>query len=541
MSDALTEGRAAFEREAWGDAYAGLSEADKQDPLAPGDLRMLAISADLIGKNEEHEELLTRAHGAYLDAGDVERAADCAFWLGLRLVQAGEQARGSGWLARAERLIDDADLDTPVRGLLLLPSALKDLFCGDYASAHATFVSAGEIGDRFDEPDLMTLARLGQGQSLIRMGETEEGVRLLDEVMVGVTAGDASPLIVGIVYCAVIESCHGIFDLRRAREWTAAFTRWCEARPDLVPFRGECLVRRAEIMQMHGEWSDAMEEARRAGEWLTQPPGNRAAGAAFYRQAELHRLRGRFGEAEKAFHQAGRWGRSPQPGLALLQLAQGKSEAACTSLRRALEEMPKGQRRAPLLFASVEVLLATDDVPAARSASEELSEIAAATDAPYLNALSAHADGLVLQAEGRLNESLDALRDAWRAWREIGAPYEAARAQVAIGLVCRTLDDDLACEMELEEARRTFERLNAGSDLARLDEITSGHTAPGGLTPREVEVLGLVATGKTNRAIAGELHISDKTVARHLSNIFSKLGVSSRAAATAYAYEHGLT
>lgn len=540
MADTLTKGRDAYERHEWSDAYAMLTEAEKDGRLGPDDMARLARAAHLIGDDERCDDLLSRAHSAYLEEGDLEQAAECAFWLAFRLLQAGERARGGGWLARTQRLVDESELEGAITGFLLLPQALGALSQGATAQADEHFAAAYEIGRRYRNAELTTLARLGRGQALVRMGKIPEGISLLDEVMVDITTGDVSPLIIGIVYCAVIAACHEVFDLRRAQEWTEAFTRWCAAEPEVEPFRGECMIRRAEIMQVHGRWSDAMDVARRAGDHLSRPPGQRAAGAAFYRQAEIRRLRGEFVEAEKAFREAQRWGRTPQPGLALLRLNQGRTNSALADIRRAVEEAADQRTRSNLLPAFVEILVAAGEMDEAGRMADELNGIADTIGAPYLGALAHFATGIVVRASGRNEEALTALRSALTTFREVGAPYEAARTLVEIGLACRALGDEASCAMEFDEARSEFERLNAAPDLARLDELTDTRSAPGGLTPRELEVLTLVATGKTNREIAEELFISEKTVARHISNIFNKLGLSSRAAATAYAYEAGL-
>ncbi len=540
MQDALTRGREAYARREWSEAYDLLLRVDGEGLLQPADMVKLARAAHLVGIDDACDEMLARAHSAFLGNGELEKAAESAFWLAFRLLQAGEHARGSGWLARAQRLVDESGIDGPICGFLLLPTVLEALSKGNADEAFQHSTRAYEIGRRFADPDLTTLGRLGRGQSLVRMGRVSEGISLLDEVMVGVTAGEVSPLIVGIVYCAVIEACHEVFDLRRAQEWTEAFTRWCAAEPDIMPFRGECLTRRAEILQVRGHWEDAIDEARRAGDHLTRPPGQRAAGAAFYRQAELLRLRGEFAAAERAFREAERWGRSPQPGVALLRLDQGQTQLARDTIRGALQSAPDRRKRSTLLAAYVEIHLAAGEVQEAARAADELAEIAQSFDAPYLSAVAGLARGSTLCAAARHQEALSALRPVLTTFREMGAPYEAARTLVEIALACRALGDEAACKLELEEARATFERLEARPDLERIATL-AGHSAPpDGLTSREVEVLALVATGMTNREIAGELFISEKTVARHLSNIFNKLGISSRAAATAYAYERGL-
>jgi DNA-binding NarL/FixJ family response regulator len=338
----------------------------------------------------------------------------------------------------------------------------------------------------------------------------------------------------------VIALCHGVFDLRRAREWTEALTRWCDSQPDLVPFRGNCLVHRCEIFQLQGAWTDALESARQAQELLAGPPAWDVLGSAYYQLAEIP-------AAARRAHEGGGvippgkpgWTRPRARDVLASRLAQGRVDLALPAVRRALEEVDDPTARSHLLPACVEVMLEAEDVAAARTAADELAGIAAQLDAPYLNALAADAAGAVILAEGDARAALTKLRTAQRSWRELEVPRQAARARVLIGVACRALGDDASAELEFEAAHSVLEELGARPDLERLARI-AGSPRPGGLSRREGEVLTLVAAGKTNRAIATELVISEKTVARHVSNIFAKLGLSSRAEATAYAYKHGL-
>ncbi len=539
--DVLARGRDAFERAGWGEAHAGLLAADRRASLAADDLQRLAVAAYLLGRDAECEEILARAHLNWLEVDDVRAAARCAFWIAFSMLNRGELGPGGGWIARARRLLDDHHLDCVEYGYLLVPQGLQSLDSGNLADSYAAFDQAAKLAERFRDADLVSLARFGAGLALLRLGETDAGMALFDEAMVSISIREVSAIVTGIVYCGVIQECYALFDLRRAREWTAALSRWCETQPDLVPYRGQCLVHRSQLLQLSGAWPEAMDEVRRAHERLAVPAGQPALGLAHYQRAELHRLRGDFAKADGAYREAARLGHSPQPGLALLCVAQGNIEAAEAALRVCLNQTGHRLFRPRLLAAYVETLLAAGDVAAARRAADELSDIASSLSMPPLEAVSGQATGEVLLAEGQPGPALAALRRACDIWQQIEAPYEIARTRALLGRAYEALDDTVTAELEFEAAGQSYRRLGAGPDLARLRARLSAVERSGHpLTARELQVLGLVAAGNSNRAIADQLLISEHTVARHLQNIFTKLDLSSRTAATAYAYEHGL-
>jgi tetratricopeptide (TPR) repeat protein len=487
----LDRGREAFRRQHWSDAYAELSAAHRETPLEPEDLERLATAAYLTGRDADSTDFWGRAHQEYLARGEAARAARSALWLAFGLIARGETVTPGGWIARASRVLEGT-ADCAEKGLLLAMNAIPTMFGGDFATAVGMFEQAAESGERFGDPNVVCLARMGQGDCLIRLGRPAEGMRLLDEVMVGVTAGEVSPLLTGLVYCAVISACHGTFDLRRSQEWTAALTRWCESQPGLVAYRGVCLVHRAEMLQLRGAWPSAVDEVRQACDRLSQPPAHASIGVAHYVRGDLHRLRGEFSEAEEAYRQASRAGRKPDPGLAQLLQAQGQIEAAAAAIRRVAEETPPGRARTRILPAYVDILLAAGDVAAARKGADELAEVAGSLDSPFVHGLAAEAKGAVLLAEGDPRGALTALHEAAARFRDLDVPYEAARVHVLAGLACRRLGDEETAKLELAAARDTFAELGAEPDRLSVEQLfrTGAVATTPPVYPRRAVTLG---------------------------------------------------
>jgi DNA-binding CsgD family transcriptional regulator len=405
-------------------------------------------------------------------------------------------------------------------------------------------VEAIEIGDRHHDRDLGALGRALAGRASIRQGRLSEGFPMLDEAMVAASSHDVLPAVTGLVYCEAISACQQSHALDRAREWTAGLSAWCEAQPQLVPFAGACLVHRSEIMQFAGAWSEAFEEAHRVLTRFGQ--GARSdAGRAFYQQGEIHRLRGELREAEHDYTQASELGRDPHPGLALLRIAQGRVDLASAATHRVMSMTTDSLQRTRFLPAHVEILLAASEIDEARQAADELGALADRYGMDVLGAMAQHAKGAVALAEGDARGAIDALRRAQDVWERVGAPYLSARIRLLVARAFRALGDEDGAALEIDAAKKVFVQLGAAPDVRAAEQMAApATTAAGpaadthGLSARELEVLRLVASGKTNKAIAGELFLSEKTVDRHVSNIFGKLNVPSRAAATAWAYQH---
>ena len=534
----LAGGRAAFAHRDWADAFRRLRSAGE---LGPEDTMALATAAFLVGEVDDAVRAWQHGYQERVRAGDGLGAVRCALWIGMVLSLRGEQAVAGGWAARAQRILETEPEDVVERGYLLIHEFYAHLGRGDLARAEETGAEVVRIGRRFGDSDLVAQGLVSMGRIAIYLGRVREGLALLDEAMVGVSAGEVSPVFAGMVYCIVIEGCQELADISRMSSWTLALTRWCETQPGLVPFTGQCSLHRAQILRLHGAFDDALTEFSRAqhrAETGFRQSG--AAAAALRERGDLLRIRGRLADAETAYQHSVDLGFDPQPGLAMCWLARGRTVAAATAIRRLLTETQGPVQRSRLLPTAVEVLLAAGDLDEARRCAEELTEIGSAFGFAAPQAAAAYATAVVALAVGEITEALEAARTACRLWSGCDAPYEVARARVLLAQALRAVGDEESARAELSTARGVLIELGAAPAVSEVDQVL-GRRLPAGLTERELEVLRLVAEGRSNPDIARALVLSHKTVARHLSNIFTKLDVSSRTAAAAYAHEHGLT
>jgi len=533
----LEDARTATDEHRWGDAYRLLSSVPVED-LEIDDLDRIGTASYLIGRDEEGFEYWIRAHQRCLDEGSIHRAA----YFGTRVAQGlgfkGDLGRCRGWIDRGARLLGDANIDCVEQGYLEYGLAMMRIFeAGDIAGARGQFIQAGKIGTRFGHRELVTLARIGEGRMLIYLGEIADGMALLDEAMVSIEARELSPMSTGDAYCTVIDACSELVDVERCRAWTASFVRWCDTQQELVIYRGHCFLHRAEVLGLGGAWTDARFEAQHACDRLADPANPAALGGAWALEGDLLRLIGDFDGADVAYKRAHELGREPQPGLALLRFAEGRVDAADAMIRRVLDEAGDPMTRARMLGAYVTIVLAGGDTSAAREAADELRGLASYLGSRYLRAEGALALGSVFLVENNASAALIELRSAFHEFHELGVPYDAARSRLLLGDACAAVGDRDTADMEVRAGRAVLESLGATLGSVVPERAPS---LPDGLTPRELEVLVLLAQGKTNRVIAQELFISEKTVASHVSHIFTKLTVTSRSAATAYAYDHHL-
>jgi DNA-binding CsgD family transcriptional regulator len=536
----LLRAREAFDRRDWITAYEGLSAA-RSDELLAADFADLAIAAFLTGRHNDCIQALQRAYQAHLDAGDQEAAVRSAFWLAMTLVDRGELAVANGWISRADRILETFEEDTVEHGYVLFFRMLGHIMGGDPASALPEAEELTSYGRRFGNGDLLATGLMAQGRCLLYLGRVPEGVRLLDEAMVGLTTGEVSPVFAGHTYCSLIEACQEISDFGRVAQWTTALTTWCGTQAGLVPFTGQCALHRGQVMRVRGAFTEAIAELDLAVARYLSLGTPAAAGLAREEKGGLLRILGEYDAAEDAFREAVGFGHDPQPTQALLSLARGRTDAAAAAVRRVLAEPRDPIHRSQLLRDAIDVLVAAGDLDAVRPLVAELVAVGAEFESSSLTAMAGCAVAALALAEDRPEDALTPLRLSLQKWRELDWPYEVARTQVLVGRTLRALGDEESAVAELRGAAGAFTTLGARPDAAEVERLLAPGPLPGGLTAREAEVLRLVASGRSNPEIATVLFLSEKTVARHLSNIFGKLQVTSRTAAAAYAYDHGLT
>ena len=533
----LATAREAYERREWATAYETLVDLDST--LEPADLSRLATAAYLLGRRQDSVQALQRAYQTSVDAGDLATAVRCGFWVALVALTSGEEAVGSAWVARCQRLLDASEGDSVEQGYVLIHLMLRHIFSNEYEQAHEFARRITDYGRRFDDPDLLANGLNGEGRILLHLGRVPEGIALLDEAMIGIATGAVHPIFAGEIYCSLIEGCQEISDYGRVAEWTHALNGWIETQPALLPFTGQCAVHRGQILRFGGEFAAAVAEFEHAIERYLANNDEPPAGLAHGEAGEVHRIRGDYAAAEASYERALEHGYEPQPGQALLWLARSRAPAALAAVRRLLSEQHDPVYRSKLLPGAVEVLLGTGQTDEAAAIAEELALVAASFGCRALQAMAHYAVGCCLLAQDRPSDAVTELRQAQTMWHDLAAPYEAARCRLQLGRALRDLADEESAVAQLAAARRTFEELGAAPAAREVADLLTPST-PGGLTEREIEVLRLVATGRTNPQIAETLVLSEKTVARHLSNIFTKLGVSSRTAAAAFAFEQRL-
>jgi len=524
----------------WARACEEYAAADRAAELTVEDLESWAEAAQVIGRIDEAIAVLTRCFELRAEAGEIHEAARATYWLWSAHVFArGEFAIAAGWVGRAGTLAEERG--SGEYGWLLIPRAYGCIGRGDYATAEGLLHRATELGLGRGDIDLVTIATTMRGRATLKLGSLEDGLALLDAAMVRILSRATSPRTTSVMYCAAIGSCYEVQEIARAAEWSVALDRWLGTLPLLGgAYFGNCRIYRAMLMRLRGDWSRAQAELEQACRELAVD-GQLVAGHAWYELGELRRLQGSPG-IEEAFERATAFGHVAHPGLALHRLSQGNTQAADAGLRRVLAERGRAGDRLELLPAAVEVCLAAGRIDAAKDLITEMEKTAQTYPTTAVRATVDAARGNVALSEDRPLDALAPLRKAADRWRELDAPYETAQICVRIGMGCRALGDDEGARMELRAALATFDRLGARPDASLVRQLLSGQNAHlEVLSPREIEVLRLIVTGRTNAEIATQLNLSERTIHRHVSNILTKLDVRSRTSAAAYAIRHGLT
>lgn len=519
----------------WEEACAEYAAADAEEPLAVEDLDAFAEAAQVSARGDEAVALLHRVFELRVAADELDEAAQVAFWLWWVLLNNNDVIQASGWLKQTSRTLGPA-MATSL--WLRIPEAMFHA-TGNRSRADELLRAIVDEG----QGEVVPWALCMWGQTLIDDGRLQDGLDRLEEAMAILHNHGLSPRVTPWIYCAAVRGCCLARDFVRARDWNRSMARWLDSLSSLGgAYLGNCRIYRSRLMFLNGDWPDAVDEIAAVCADLDGYTGW-VCGHAYYQLGEVRRLRGEWDAAEDAYRRAAEHGCLTQPGLALLRLGEGEVDAASAGVRRALTEVTAKPDRLDLLKAAVTIYLEQGKIEAARDAVTEFEELTGDLMTPVIEAERYAVRGALALSEGDPAGALPLLRRAVGTWQEQGAPHERAKLTVLIGQACRALDDQDGARLEFSAARETFERLGARPDLAWLDRIvaaTDTGSETSGLTRREIEILCLIARGKANRAIANELYLSERTVHRHVSNIFTKLDVDSRTAAVAYGIRHGI-
>ena len=538
--DRLRSARDAHARRDWATAYDSLSQLRRLDQLGTDDLSALGDAAWWLGLIRETLEVCEECHDRYLAEGRLDRAAMAALESGFGWYLRGRPEIGAGWINRARRLLADQPAGLG-HGLLLWMEVNERASAGDVTGTLEGSRQLQRMATDLDAPVLACFGLVAEGILAIRQGHTDRGFGLLDEAMLPVLAGRIPADWAGNLYCQMMALCHDLADVPRARRWTTAMEQWCDLLSSAVMIVGICRVHRAQLLRLEGAWDAAVHEATTATEELAEL-NVEAVAEALFELGEIHRLRGDLAAARSAYDASQQLGRDPRAGTALLLLAEGRDADSEAAIRQALAEESDAFRRARLLVARVQIDCGLRDVAGADAAATELQALADTYRSPGFRAWAALARGAASLVAGSAPEALIALRTALTTFQSMGATYDAAVVRSLMSRALASLGESVAAAAERDAADEVFLRLGATQrGTAWVDDReTAGEIAPGGLTPREREIVCAVAEGMSNREVAARLVISEKTVARHLANIFLKLDVSSRTAAAAWAYREGL-
>jgi tetratricopeptide (TPR) repeat protein len=416
-----------------------------------------------------------------LPAGRAVRAGrPCRVEVGFLWLLRGEETVGSGWVSRAVRLLEEVP-ECAEHGYLLYLRAEEQLGRGDHEAAAVSGRTMQQLAARHDDPTLGAIGLVVEGTALVRRGRLDEGLAVLDEAMLGVRAGEVQPTWTGNLYCHLMSLFIELGDIPRARAWTDATERWCDEHSNPAMFVGICRVHRAQLLHLEGAWPAAERSAAQACRDLADMNVEVVA-EGHYELGELRRLQGDDDGAEEAYARARRLGRDPQPGMALLRLAQGRTRAAATALRTALLVTTEAPRARPAAGCTGGGADTAGDAELAAAAAGELATIADVYATPGLLAAARQASGVARLVGGEPERALPLLRDAWRRWRELDAPCDAARVRVLLARALMALEDADGAASELDAARETLVELGAVGELWCLEGAGGPARAPEGLT-----------------------------------------------------------